>query len=244
MTDIIREVAGFSDLVWCYAHNPETFAGMGPGLPGIDILMHGNAEAYCLDTLPEFRGFHMIRDPRDVVVSNYFSHLHSHPEKVGDQILEGMLQMRKRLRDMPKDDGMMFEIEKSGRIFGHMSGWNYGDQRVLELKMEDVIRSPEDVLPRAFRFIGLVADEGPGDEQRPEALPCVSTDQFLDMLLGHRFAVKSGGREPGEEDVHSHYRKGVAGDWKNHFTEKHKDYFKRTYPGLVVQLGYEEDDNW
>ncbi len=52
------------------------------------------------------------------------------------------------------------------------------------------------------------------------------------------------GRKKGQEAEHSHLRKGVAGDWRNHFTDVHVKQFKSSYPGLLARLGYEADDNW
>lgn len=40
------------------------------------------------------------------------------------------------------------------------------------------------------------------------------------------------------------FRKGQAGDWRNHFTEAHKQAFKESTGDLLVRLGYEQDDDW
>ena len=39
-------------------------------------------------------------------------------------------------------------------------------------------------------------------------------------------------------------RKGIAGDWKNHFNDKHKAIFKRNAGELLVKLGYEVNLEW
>jgi len=46
-----------------------------------DLLIATNAEIDHVRTLSGrgFRGFHVLRDPRDIIVSGYFSHLASHP---------------------------------------------------------------------------------------------------------------------------------------------------------------------
>jgi Sulfotransferase domain len=51
------------------------------------------------------------------------------------------------------------------------------------------------------------------------------------------------GRERGQEAA-SFFRKGIAGDWKNVFTEQDKRDFKAVAGDLLVALGYEEDDDW
>ncbi|KPL57621.1 sulfotransferase domain-containing protein [Rossellomorea vietnamensis] len=40
------------------------------------------------------------------------------------------------------------------------------------------------------------------------------------------------------------FRKGVIGDWKKEFNEHHKKAFKQIANGLLVQFGYESDDQW
>lgn len=48
----------------------------------------------------------------------------------------------------------------------------------------------------------------------------------------------------GEEDPGNFYRKGIAGDWMNTFTEKDKRVYKETAGDLLVRLGYEFDNDW
>ena len=58
------------------------------------------------------------------------------------------------------------------------------------------------------------------------------------------FEKLSRGRTRGEEDATSFFRKGVAGDWKNTFTEGDKSIFKEAAGDLLVRLGYEKDAGW
>jgi hypothetical protein len=39
-------------------------------------------------------------------------------------------------------------------------------------------------------------------------------------------------------------RKGIAGDWKNHFSEKHKDLFKQLCGEALIRSGYEKNLEW
>jgi len=36
----------------------------------------------------------------------------------------------------------------------------------------------------------------------------------------------------------------MIGDWRNHFTEQHKEAFKNLAGTELVELGYERDQNW
>ena len=48
----------------------------------------------------------------------------------------------------------------------------------------------------------------------------------------------------GEESTESFFRKGVAGDWRNHFTPELKALYKERVGDLLVELGYEADLSW
>ncbi|MFZ4855248.1 MAG: sulfotransferase domain-containing protein [Desulfuromonadaceae bacterium] len=39
-------------------------------------------------------------------------------------------------------------------------------------------------------------------------------------------------------------RKGIVGDWKNHFDEIGKSIFKKNAGDILIKLGYEHDNNW
>jgi hypothetical protein len=40
------------------------------------------------------------------------------------------------------------------------------------------------------------------------------------------------------------FRKGSSGDWRSHFSEEHKRVFKETTGRLLIDLGYEKDNDW
>ena len=72
----------------------------------------------------------------------------------------------------------------------------------------------------------------------------VPAQSILGVVHARRFKKLTGGRAPGEENVKSHYRKGVGGDWVNHMNEEHVAAFKERYGDLVLKLGYETDPGW
>ena len=45
----------------------------------IEFLAYVNADSQYINDLNPHKGFHIIRDPRDIVVSAYYSHGYSHP---------------------------------------------------------------------------------------------------------------------------------------------------------------------
>ena len=172
-----------------------------------------------------FRGFHIVRDPRDVVVSAYYSHLYSHKP------FEGLEERREQLKAVPKAEGLMLELENRQHEFRSMLEWDYDQPNVLELRMEDVTTAAAKEIPRVIEFLGLGAADG------------LTERRLRDIVAAHDFTVLAG-RHPGEEDVTSHYRKGVKGDWTNHFGWEHVAYFKERYGELLIRLGYEKNHDW
>ena len=64
--------------------------------------------------LPPYRGTHIVRDPRDVIVSGYFYHKWA-PERwcAVERAYDGM-SYRDRLKNLSKEDGLIFEIDHVG----------------------------------------------------------------------------------------------------------------------------------
>ncbi len=230
-----------------------------------DLLAYTNADRDYIGDLPAFRGFHVVRDPRDVLVSGYFSHRNTHPTEGWPELVEH----RKRLRAVSKEEGLMLEMDFSRQFLDPMNRWDYEMPNVLEMKMEEISADPEAAFRRIYTFLGLLdtADATAlqyltmrlnilnqrGRRFTPFHMPMspfrfpmerLPKDRLRPILERKSFKRMSGGRKPGQENVKSHYRKGRPGDWRNHFTEAHIDRFKERYNDLVLKLGYETDPDW
>jgi hypothetical protein len=262
LADVCRELR----LRHAYLHDADAFGhdlGAFIARRRLDAISYVNADPRALAGLGPHRAFHVVRDPRDVVVSCYFAHRYSHAV---DARWPELRQHRALLERLPKDEGLLHELETLAWEFGCMRAWRYDDPDVLELRFEDLAAAPYEHLLRVFRFLGL-ADDGRLTIARRAALTLAKGLRTLEALAGgalrvpvgpsrlpverllgivweHDFAHLSGGRAPGEEDPRSHYRKGVAGDWRNHFTAEHVARFTARYPRLLADLGYERDEDW
>lgn len=225
---------------------------------GADFVSCPTADRGQLEALGPVRGFHVIRDPRDILVSAYFSHRNSHPTEG----LPHLAEHRARLRGATKASGLLLEMEFSSQALRDIADWDYGRPEILEFRMEDLVARPYESFLAIFEHLGLLREDEPG-----RALPLLagwlrraqnrlSTRPGLnvlrrpapatgELLLGtvyaHRFDAHTGGRRAGTEDTGSHYRKGVAGDWVHHFDDVHVDAFNELFGDLLVELGYEPD---
>jgi hypothetical protein len=179
------------------------------------------------DAIPKperYRAFFVLRDPRDMVVSSYFSTKDSHGP-MGD-----VVEVRKVLRELPKKEGMLYLIDdlaKKGR-FNALRSW---------------VLAPEEEAVKLIRYEDLT---GPGQTEEVDALmrhcgielPRAELETLLD-----RYSFSSMNKKKAAGGV-SHYRKGEAGDWRNHFDDDIQEAFQKAAGAkLVERLGYPVDQN-
>jgi hypothetical protein len=264
---ILRELCFHLGLRHRTAHGPQQYGEAG-GLKewvarrNVEFLAYTNAEISEAKQLPQHRGVHVVRDPRDVIVSAYFSHLNSHPT---DQWPE-LERHRDALQSLSKEEGLLKEIEFSRPFLMAMREWDYEQESVLEMKMEELTAEPGASFGRALQHLGLFCREAArqagtlkkfrqygnrglykAHHEFPLPLPprfqkekAVHPDVLDAILDAHRFERMADGRSKGEADPESHYRKGKPGDWKNHFTDRVAQSFQKTYGDIVRRLGYGE----
>jgi len=166
----------------------------------------------------DYRGFHLVRDPRDMIVSGYFSHRHSHPEKWLFQ-----KQHFARLRELPLEAGLKEEIDYTGWLeFDDMLAWEKS-RNIKEVRFEDLVADPLAVFSDVLEFGGITLNES----------------LLSQVVEQNSFEKESGGRKRGEEDVTHHYRSGTPGDWKRYLSDENLDYFMSKYGDLLEKYGYE-----
>ncbi len=231
-----------------------------------DLVSLTNAWQEDYDTLPPRRTVNVIRDPRDIVVSGYFSHRNSHITEALGITWHELIDHRQRLLELDVADGILEEIEFSGAFLDPMSTWNYHQPEVLELKMEDLVQDKVRLWTQIFDHYGLLIKQHTVKEwvhaaavrwnlitnrERPRPLipvrrklPRLPISQlprgYVPWALGYfTFAkMSNSNRKPGEVDEMNHYRKGIPGDWRNYFTDRHMKAFRQRYGDLAERLGY------
>jgi hypothetical protein len=191
---------------------------------------------------PEARVIHIIRDGRDQAVSMLHHVWNRSTDQGGVQTLKpGEFQRREIYRKDPKKllqtgEGMFTEerLRGAARSWNARVGKTAQDGPVLlgpnytEVRYEDLLERPNEEVGRLAGFLG--AD---------------TSEKAVQQAVGSAsFEKLSKGRERGKEDTSSFYRKGVAGDWNNYFTERDKEIYKEEAGKLLIRLGYERDLDW
>ena len=232
----------------------------------LDFLLYGNADYRQVQRLPtdKIRAFHYVRDPRDIVVSAYFSHRSSHSTETWTELVE----YREKLRCCSKEQGLFLELDFRSEQFQEMQSWedNSDNVSIRSYKIEDIISNPYKSFLEIFDFFGLLDQEYYSASNRlrfllakatsrfergmsspihlPRTVRVIPPERLLGIVYERDFSKLSGGRKKGQADPTSHYRRGVQGDWVNHFSVEHLQLFKERYGDLVLQYGYESDPDW
>jgi hypothetical protein len=182
-----------------------------------------NFESFAAMPKPaEFRAFFVVRDPRDLVVSHYFSSRYSHVEN------PAVLEERSRLVGLSESEGMEIHTRYMADrgIFDALRSW--------------AERSADDNRIAIFRFEDLVGEHQLHWMQKLASfcdirIPTADLESILSRLS---FARLSGGRKPGEENKFHKYRSGKHGDWQKYFDEAVATAFLEVAGNLPQTLGY------
>ena len=269
---VLEQVCAYIGLKHAHFHGPSMFGhdlAQAVREQRIDVLSYTNADLRYVKQLDDFLGFHVIRDPRDVCVSSYFSHLKTHSTEFWPELVA----YRNRLSSMSFGEGMIDNMHFTAqlpidgdniRYFDCLAEWNYKDDAIQEVRYEDMILNPYAAFCEILAFLGLLDDRFLGVKQTAKVsvevlasrigVPFVwkrhltgrrlSVALLLDTLRKMSFQRLNRGRKKGNEDRGSHMRKGVAGDWRNHFDSEIKEAFKESYADLLIQLQYEDSYDW
>jgi len=162
----------------------------------------------------------LYRDLRDVAVSNFFYVRHTpwHPEYpvyARLSVSEGLAA---------------FADRTLGAYADWVRSWhqNRDSATSLVLRYEQMLSDPVAAMTCVAEHFEL--------DSSPQTIGRV--------VEAHDFKRLSGGRDQGQDSDHSFFRKGITGDWKNHFTPEIKETYKRLIGDFLIEFGYEKNYAW
>ena len=211
--------------------------------PSIFMQSHSHVD---FSLLPEnYRGSHIIRDPRDIIISGYHYHLWTSEEWVNKPIKDlspdietiWSLLPVKKIRDMTykqylnslsQEEGITAEIKRATTYIRKMVEWDYNNKNIFEFRYEDIMNDEQGIFRQLFQHYGF------SENAIKKSLRIAETRSFKNVT----------GRNIGHVRDKSHVRSGKLGQWKNEFTDSHKEYFKELFGEDLIKLGYENDMHW
>ncbi|HEV8689468.1 MAG TPA: sulfotransferase domain-containing protein [Ideonella sp.] len=202
--------------------------------PATDIFLQDHSKVDLAALQARFpkrgvRAVHVIRDPRDVVISGCFYHVKTVEKWANNPKKDyGGKSYRQAISAQPTDhDKLVFEMDHAGgKTIREMLAWDYSQKELcFEARYEDLIVDRElKVFKPMMEFLGF---EG---ERLDSALKFVGE---LSLFGG------AAGSDPAD-----HIRSGESRQWVNVFTPELKAAFNERFPGAVQRLGYEKNADW
>jgi hypothetical protein len=262
--DIFGEVSRDLGLRYRIVYTKQDFDGDLRGYiakHNIDFIAYANADYAQVANLENLVGIHAVRDPRDIIVSAYFSHLKTHPTHAWPELIA----YREKLQQCDQATGLFHEIAFRSEQFEEMRSWrDLHGEHIMQVRMEDVTSSSYRSMLSILEFLGLLFQgyysapkraqylfakvlrkiESRWGVRLPRVIGALPAERALGIVWENEFEKKTGGRKIGEENKDSHYRKGVHGDWRNHLTRDHLALIKQQYNDVILLYGYEATPDW
>jgi len=203
------------------------FHGKQADLPATYAVFMENHSKFNFAALDKhFRGLHIIRDPRDVIISACFYHQKSREKwlQIPQRLFQGLTYQERLGRCKNLDEQIHFEMEHSSiDTIKDMIRWNYTLDSFFEVKYENLIIDIDLTLfHRIFIFLGFPASVLP-------RLRKIAYDNSLSAVQ-----LKKG----------NHIRSGEPGQWRKYFKESHRNRFLELFGDALILLGYEKDNSW
>jgi hypothetical protein len=195
-------------------------------LRGGDIAfghLHADPEVVAELTRDPLITFFLYRDPRDVVVSHvhYVTEIeidHVHHDHYVHRLTNFDDRLSTSILGRPELDKLFPNIQER---FEPYLGW-IDQPEIMTLRYEDLVLKKQYTLDLILEHV----------ISRGFPLEC-SRDSSLRILDSEIKPEKS-----------PTFRRGETGKWRESFTEYHKKLFKKTAGDLLIQLGYEKNNDW
>jgi hypothetical protein len=164
------------------------------------------------NAFPRSKFIHIVRDGRDCAVSGWFHNLRTTPEWTHKTFNSLDAYVTNFAQEWACDVG-------AGTRFGAALPDSY-----LAIRYEDLVAKSAPVLEEILMFLGASAEP----------------DVVATCLRGGSFETLSGGRARGEENRGSFFRKGISGDWRQHFTAETARRFDEKAGTWLARYGYSD----
>lgn len=174
-----------------------------------------------LQKLPEVRAFgaarkiFLVRDPRDIAVSYYYSMAKSHVIPKGGRSRNQLMGLRKAANILPIDEFIL--AGHAGPILRNIERFAsfLGDERSTFYKYEDVIYEKQEWVKRLCCDLGVT----------------LSGDRIEDIAGRHDIF-------PEQEDPGAHIRRVAPGGYREKLSDRAIDYIRDQHPVFFAKYGY------
>ncbi|MEO1495002.1 MAG: sulfotransferase domain-containing protein [Pseudomonadota bacterium] len=177
---------------------------------------------------PNARMVHLIRDPRDMLISATRYHLEANEPwlTAPSETFDGLSYQERLAQEPGVDAQLMFEMKNHHTgVVAEMVSWPYGKVPACELRYEDLIADRDMRLFREmFEYLGFTAAE---------------TDRALGDVWQHSLF---GALKPRSVRPHGteHIRSGKPGLWRSVFSRRVARAYADRFAEALSTLGYDD----
>lgn len=157
----------------------------------------------------------VIRDPRDIIVSGFYYHQWCKETWCLKKDIMYQKSYQDHLNSLDTNDGLILEIVKFNERFRRMMRFIPYIEHVI--RYENIFNNEQKALEPLLDTWNL------NDDLREKAKWAIDKFSFAKIK---------------NQMNNNHARKGVPGQWHDHFKENHIKLFKTIYPNFVENLGY------
>jgi hypothetical protein len=202
-----------------------------------------------------FVGVHIIRDPRDIIISGYLYHIRCNEEWCINSDFDisppiqfpvvprsqeyktenwkrlyvsslGDLSYQENLKRMSQEDGILFEMHRYGSwTVEDMVRWDYSCVNVYEIKFETLMREFDGSFLSIFEHIGL-------------------TDSQIGLAREIAYVNDINKMTAKQISGHRHISSRDTSKWRQYFSDEVKNVFKNHFGDALQRLGYECSSDW
>ena len=169
-----------------------------------------------------YRTIYVFRDPRELVVSGYYSATKSH-RPMNYRKAPQAEAMRTAMRAMSRDLALSYSLETLAERLREMATWvDVKDENVALFRLEDIEENPKEEVGRALAHCGVHLSE--------DELERVIAETSRSSLQKQDLARRPEGSE-------SHYRVNREKHWEV-LNDDHLRAIEETVPGFIEKVGY------
>jgi hypothetical protein len=189
---------------------------------GTSDLVRKQLERY----FPAAKKIFLLRDPRDVVLSNVFLWLGRNPNPSSIQSLRDRVFLLKATENYQRFlcnsdlDRFCDQWMDAVRYLMPLCG--------MTIRYEDLLLDQASQLAAIFQYLSVECSA-------QTITGCCEASSFYRM---------TGGRARGDERVTDFFRKGIAGDWRNYLTQGDGAAIDSRIGEMMMKLGYVTDRGW
>ena len=174
------------------------------------------------------------RDPRDMMVSWYFHCLFKHNR--GNDFIVDAVTNKLQFSDP----------ENTKKNLPRFIEYCFTDQFYPRFTWLDFVNEWYDKPNVAYTKYELLQQDAACEIQKIVKQltgKSVSDEKAQEIVEYYSFKNQTG-RSSGQSNNNQFLRKGIVGDWKNHFTPEAVDVFNSFAAKELILLGYAQDENW